>query len=92
MAYKSKKSPSRKTNGRKSTPKKAAAKRANVMAKSGIKSVRKSVSGIVRSAGKRASVARKASGGLVRRAVKALGQVAAPLMPGSGSGDKASSN
>ena len=92
MAYKSKKSLSRKTSGRKSTPKKTAARRAGVTAKSGIKSVGKTMRGVARSARKRAAVARKAGGGLVRRAVKALGQLAAPLLPGGGSSGKPSSN
>ena len=92
MAYKSKKSPSSKFKGRKSAPKKTAAKRASATAKSSIKSVGKSVRGAVRSAGERASFAKKAGRGLVRRAVKALGQVAAPLMPGANPGDKPSSN
>ena len=90
MANNSKKSPSSKSKRRKSAPKKTAAKRASVTAKSSLKSVGKSVRGAVKSAGKRASVARKAGRGLVRRAVKALGQVAAPLMPGGTSGDKSS--
>jgi hypothetical protein len=72
MAARAKRSANRKVSARKPAKKSA-----------GIKSARKTASKIVKSASKKTTVVVKSGKGLMRRAVDAIAQVAAPLMPGS---------
>jgi hypothetical protein len=81
MAKKAKKSVGKKTKAKKPAKKKVAAKKTAKKTYS-VKAAKKTARAFVKAAGKKTSAVRKSGTKLVRRAIKAVADVAAPIIPG----------
>ena len=81
MAKKAKKTAGKKAKAKKPAKKKVAVKKPAKKTYS-VKAVKKTARAFVKAAGKRTSAAKKSGTKLVRRAIKAVVDVAAPIIPG----------
>ena len=83
MASKAKRPVKKKTVARKPAKRKVGAKKVAKRQSRRIAAAKKTVRGAVKSAGETATAATETGKGLVRRAVDAIAQAAAPLIPGN---------
>ena len=83
MARKAKRTAKRKASTKKPAKKKVGARKVAKKQIRKAKTVGKTVRAVVKSARRKTTAATKAGKGIVRRAVEAIAQVAAPLLPGS---------
>ena len=83
MARKIKRTAKRRASARKPARKKVSARKVAKKQIRRAKTVGKTVRAAVKSARRKTAAATKAGKGIVRRAVEAIAQVAAPLLPGS---------
>ena len=81
MAQKSRKTAGKKVKVKKPAKKKVVAKKTGKKTYS-VKAAKKTARAFVKAAGKRATAAKKSGKKLVRRAIKAVVDIAAPIIPG----------
>lgn len=84
MARKAKRPTKKKASAKKPAKKKVGAKKSVKTKTSTVKAVKKTARAVVESARQKTAAATKSGKGFLRRAVDAVTQVAAPLMPGGG--------
>jgi hypothetical protein len=83
MARKAKRPAKKKASAKKPAKKKVGAKKLARKQSSTVKAVKKTARAVVKSTSQKTAAAAKSGKGFVRRAVEAIAQAAAPLLPGS---------
>ncbi len=84
MARKASRTTKKKASAKKPGKKKVNAKKSAKKKTSTVKAVKRTARAVVKSVRRKTIAAKKAGKGFVRRAVDAIAQAAAPLLPGSG--------
>ena len=83
MATKAKRPAKKKASAKKPAKRKVSAKKVAKKKSSAVKTARKAARSVVKSARQNTMAAKKAGKGIVRRAIKAITDAAAPLLPGN---------